>query len=87
MKKKGGRASDNAPVEDDPSLPDPEDVADLVNPIAPVLNDVEEPRPGQAPHEDPGRQVVNDLGIEPLAPGPPAARLIEAMKARNSIVP
>ena len=71
VEKERGRSADDAPVEDDPSLPDPEDFAERVNPIAPVLDDVEEPRADQAADEDPGRQVVDHLGIEPLAAGPP----------------
>src|SRR4051794_20022072 len=41
VEEEGGRAAHDAPVEDDPPLPDLEDIADRADLVSPVLDDVE----------------------------------------------
>src|SRR6185312_11632255 len=66
----GGPAED-APVKDDPPLPDLEDLPEAMDTDAPVLGDVEGSGADEAAEEDVKGHVVNDFGVDLLPAGAP----------------
>ena len=70
---RAGEPAQDAAVEDDPPLPDLEDVAEVLHRLG-VHRDVHGPGAEEAAREQPGRQPEDRLGIDPLATCPPGGQ-------------
>ena len=81
------RPAQDAPVENDPALPDLEDLPEAVDPIAPVLVDVEPPGADEAADEDIERHVVDEVGVELLATGSPGGDVHRAEEGEEEHQP
>src|SRR5262245_49637897 len=67
------KAAENAAVEDDSSLPYPENVRVMLDRFR-VRDEVQGPGTDESAGHQPDGELVNRLGVEPLPPRPPCRR-------------